>query len=62
MSALAPAFPTAAFALAPLRAKAESLGRDDFSPLWAGQSARVGERVGAAELTRTLAAGFAGGA
>ena len=31
-------FPLAASALAPLRAKAESLGSGDFSPLWAGQN------------------------
>ena len=37
LSALAPAFPTAVNALAPLRAAAEQAGRGDFSPLWSGQ-------------------------
>ncbi len=39
LSAAPPAFPAAATALGPLRAKAESLGSGDFSPLWAGQNA-----------------------
>ena len=36
---VAPAFPLAGGALAPLRAKAEAAGSGDFSPLWAGQAA-----------------------
>jgi nitronate monooxygenase len=56
MSAAAPAFPLAAAALAPLRARAESLGRDDFSPLWAGQNASGCREIPAARLTRELAA------
>jgi nitronate monooxygenase len=56
ISAAAPAFPLAAAALAPLRAKAESLGRGDFSPLWAGQNASGCKEVPAAQLTRELAA------
>lgn len=55
MSNQAPAFPTAGALLAPLRAAAESAGATDFSPLWAGQSARLGREIGAAELTRSLA-------
>jgi nitronate monooxygenase len=55
MFALAPAFPTAGGALAPLKAKAEAAGRSDFSPLWAGQAASLGCAMGAAELTRKLA-------
>lgn len=51
---LAPAFPLAAAALAPLRAKAESLGRGDFSPLWSGQDAGGCREVSAASLTRAL--------
>ena len=39
MNAQAPQFPLAAAAPAPLRARAESLGNGDFSPLWAGQNA-----------------------
>ena len=37
----APPFPLAASAVAPLRAKAEPLGVDGFSPLWAGQTRQV---------------------
>ncbi len=53
----APAFPLAAAAIAPLRARAESQGTGEFSPLWAGQNA-TGCRDGASagELTRELAA------
>jgi nitronate monooxygenase len=58
MSALAPAFPLASTALAPLRARAESLGRDDFSPMWAGQNASGCQAIPAADLTRELIAGF----
>ncbi|MBL8548712.1 MAG: nitronate monooxygenase [Hyphomonadaceae bacterium] len=54
MNAEAPAFPNIAPMIAPLRAKAESLGRGDFTSLWAGQSFALGREMGAAELTRTL--------
>ena len=57
LSPLAPAFPLAADALAPLRAKAEAQGSGDFSPLWAGQNASGCKEVPAAQLTRELAAG-----
>jgi nitronate monooxygenase len=57
MSTAAPAFPLAATAIAPLRAKAESRGSGDFSPLWAGQNASGCKAIPAAELTRELAAG-----
>ncbi len=60
ISELAPAFPLAAEAVAPLRAKAEALGRGDFSPLWAGQNTSGCEEVRASELTRRLARGFDG--
>jgi len=53
---VAPAFPLAATALAPLRAKAEAAGSGDFSPLWAGQGAALGRELPAAELTRALVA------
>jgi nitronate monooxygenase len=56
-STAAPEFPLAAAAIAPLRAKAEGLGRDDFSPMWAGQNATGCREVPAAVLTRELAAG-----
>lgn len=56
VSSDAPAFPHAATAFAPLKAAAEKLGRVDFTNLWAGQSVALGRELGAAELTRTLAA------
>jgi nitronate monooxygenase len=56
ISPVAPAFPLAAAALAPLRAKAESQGRGDFSPLWAGQNVSGCKEVSAAQLTRELVA------
>ena len=58
ISALAPAFPLAAAAMGPLRAKAESDGSGDFSPLWCGQNVTGCKEISAAELTRELAAGF----
>jgi nitronate monooxygenase len=51
----APAFPLAGLALAPLRAKAESMGSGDFSPLWSGQNATGCKEIPAADLTRELA-------
>jgi nitronate monooxygenase len=58
ISAAAPAFPLAALAMAPLRAKAESLGSGGFSPLWSGQNASGCKEVPAAQLMRELAAGL----
>lgn len=52
----APAFPLAASAILPLRQKAESLGRHDFSSLWAGAAAPLCRERPAADLTRELAA------
>ena len=54
----APAFPLATSAIAPLRAKAESQGSGDFTPLWTGQNATGCKEVPAAKLTRELAAGL----
>ena len=54
MNATAPAFPLATSAIAPLRAKAESQGSGDFSPLWCGQNAGGCKAVPAADLTREL--------
>ena len=51
-----PAFPLATAAIAPLRAKAESQGSGDFSPLWSGQNAGGCKEVPAAQLTHELAA------
>jgi len=56
MNPVAPAFPLAAAAIAPLRAKAESQGSGDFSPLWSGQNASGCKEIPAAQLTRDLAA------
>jgi NAD(P)H-dependent flavin oxidoreductase YrpB (nitropropane dioxygenase family) len=56
ISPLAPAFPLAAGAIAPLRAAAERTGSGDFTPLWSGQAARLGRALPAGELTRQLAA------
>ena len=55
LSPVAPAFPLATAAIAPLRAHAERLGSGDFSPLWAGQNTSGCRAIGAAELTRQLA-------
>jgi len=55
MSDQPPAFPLAAAAIAPLRGAAERDGRDDFSPLWAGQCAGHCRKQPAADLTRELA-------
>ncbi len=50
-----PAFPMATAALAPLKAAAEKIGRDDFSTLWSGQNTSGCREIPAAELTRLLA-------
>ena len=55
ISDVAPEFPLAGGAMAPLRAKAEAQGSGDFSPLWAGQAASLGRPLPAAEVTRRLA-------
>jgi nitronate monooxygenase len=51
----APEFPLAASAVAPLRARAESQGSGEFSPLWSGQNASGCKEIPAAQLTRELA-------
>lgn len=58
MNAAAPRFPLATAAITPLRAKAESLGSADFSPLWAGQNTTGCKSIPAALLTRELARGL----
>ena len=58
ISPLAPAFPLATAAMAPLRAAAEALGRTDFSPLWSGQNAAGARSLSAADITRDLAQGW----
>ena len=59
---LAPEFPLASSAIAPLRARAEAQGSGDFSPLWCGQNATGCKEISAADLTRQLAAGTASAA
>jgi len=57
LSPVAPVFPLATSAVAPLRARAEGMGSGDFSPLWAGQNTSGCRAVPAAQLTRELAGG-----
>lgn len=57
ISPLAPAFPLAGGALAPLRSATEPTGSGDFMPLWSGQSAALCNTVPAGKLTRDLAEG-----
>ena len=52
---IAPEFPLAAGALAPLHAKAQAQGSGDFSSMWAGQAASLGCELPAMELTAKLA-------
>jgi nitronate monooxygenase len=61
INSIAPDFPLATAAIAPLRAKAESLGSGDFSPLWSGQNASGCREIGAGPLTRELARALAAG-
>jgi nitronate monooxygenase len=55
MSDLAPPFPLAYNAVAPLRSKSEQAGSGDFTPLWSGQSSSLCRELPAGELTRQLA-------
>ena len=55
ISEIAPEFPLAAGALAPLHAKAQAQGSGDFSSMWAGQAAALGTEMPARELTMRLA-------
>jgi nitronate monooxygenase len=54
ISDVAPEFPLAAGALAPLHAKAQAQGSGDFSSMWAGQAAALGREMPARELTAML--------
>ena len=58
MNPVAPAFPLATAAMAPLRAHWEAKGSGDFSPLWSGQNASHCREVPAAELVGELVQGF----
>ena len=53
ISAIAPEFPLAAAALAPLAAETKDTG--EFAPLWAGEAVSLGVELPAGELTRKLA-------
>ena len=53
---IAPEFPLAGGALAPLHAKAQAQGSGDFSTMWAGQAAALGREMPARALTAKLAA------
>jgi nitronate monooxygenase len=56
MTSSAPSFPLASSAVAPLRAKSEPKGSNDFVNMWSGQAVRLARRgLPAAELTRMLA-------
>ncbi|MEH6800574.1 MAG: nitronate monooxygenase [Halopseudomonas sabulinigri] len=56
LSELAPLFPLAGTAMAPLRAANEKTGSGEFSPLWSGQNNSGCKAISAFELTRELAA------
>lgn len=58
MSDKAPPYPLASAAVAPLRTKAESQGKGDFSPLWAGQNTTGCKEIPAADLTYALCEGL----
>jgi nitronate monooxygenase len=55
ISEVAPPFPLASAAIAPLRAKSEAAGSEDFAQMWSGESARLYRELPAGELTRRLA-------
>lgn len=50
----APEFPYASIAMGPLRSKAESQGKSDFTPLWSGTDRRGCKEISAAKLTHEL--------
>lgn len=54
ISDIAPEFPLAGGALAPLGAVAQAQGSGDFSTMWAGQAAALGKEMPARELTARL--------
>jgi nitronate monooxygenase len=54
MNELAPQFPLATGAVAPLRAHHEKRGSGDYSPLWAGQAAALAREEDAGQLTGRL--------
>ncbi|KAG2381663.1 hypothetical protein C9374_006047 [Naegleria lovaniensis] len=55
-----PQFPRASQYLTTLRARAESIGLSDFSPIWSGQNASGCKSVSSAEIVKDLVKGFEG--
>jgi nitronate monooxygenase len=60
ISPLAPAFPLATAAMAPLRATAEAQGSSDFTPLWAGQNTAHLQSRSATDITQDFIAAWHG--
>jgi len=60
MNSHVPAFPLAAAAVTPIRAKAEAKGSGEFSPLWAGQNVSGCRKVSARDITLGLAGKLSG--
>ncbi len=58
ISPLAPAFPMATSAMAPLRAAAEARGSSDFTPLWAGQNTAHVRARPAGQITQDFIAAW----
>jgi nitronate monooxygenase len=58
ISPLAPAFPLATAAMAPLRAVAEAQGCSDFTPLWAGQNTAHIQSRPAGDITQDFIAAW----
>ncbi|MFP5467118.1 MAG: NAD(P)H-dependent flavin oxidoreductase [Gammaproteobacteria bacterium] len=58
LNPVAPAFPTATAAIAPLRAHWEKQGSGDFSPLWSSQNASGCRSAPATDITQALLEGF----
>lgn len=58
MSPVAPPFPLATAAVAPLRSAAEQQNNGDFSPMWAGQNVSGCRSIPAFELTSRLTEAF----
>ncbi len=56
ISPVAPQFPLAAAAIAPLRASSEARDSDEFAQLWSGQAAHMSRELPAAEFTKRVAA------
>jgi nitronate monooxygenase len=55
MSDLAPQFPLASSAIAPIRKRSEAAGSEDFAQMWSGQAASLCRELPAGELTKRLA-------